>query len=128
MVFQLVVLALLNRWTRGHYLFATAAAIELTLVHNFVWHLNYTWRDRRDGSTLLRQFLRFNASNGMVSMLGNLAFMRFLVQGFRAPVLVANCVAVLVCSAINFCLGHNWAFAARIHAASNPAVECSPSG
>jgi putative flippase GtrA len=34
-------------------LYATAAAIELTLLHNFVWHLHYTWRDRRDGSALL---------------------------------------------------------------------------
>ena len=25
---------------------ATAAAVELTLLHNFVWHLHYTWRDR----------------------------------------------------------------------------------
>ena len=79
MAFQLAVLAVLNRWTKGHYLFATAAAIELTLVHNFVWHLNYTWRDRRDGSAFLLPFIRFNASNGLVSMLGNLALMRLLV-------------------------------------------------
>ena len=125
MLFQLAVLAVLNRWTSGHYLFATAAAIEFTLVHNFVWHLNYTWRDRRDGSALLIQFLRFNASSGLVSMLGNLALMRLLVQGLRAPVLLANCFAVLACSVVNFCIGHNWAFAARVYAASNAAVERS---
>ncbi len=123
MVFQLTMLAVFIRWTKGHYLFATAAAIELTLVHNFVWHLNFTWRDRRDGSALVCQFLRFNASNGLVSMLGNLALTRLLVQGFRVPVLIANGFSVLACSVINFCIGHNWAFATRIYPASNVPVK-----
>ncbi len=127
MGFQLAMLAVLTRFTRWNYLFAAAAAIELTLVHNFVWHLNYTWHDRRDGSMVLRQLLRFNASNGLISMLGNLALMRMLVQGFRAPVLVANLIAVVVCSFLNFCIGHNWAFAKRIYAGSTPSVEGPPS-
>ena len=36
---QLAALALFNRWTAGHYLYASALAIELTLLHNFIWHL-----------------------------------------------------------------------------------------
>ena len=46
MVVQLGALALINRLAPGHYMVATAAAIEITLLHNFVWHLHYTWRDR----------------------------------------------------------------------------------
>jgi hypothetical protein len=69
---QLAALALFNRWTAGHYLYASAAAIELTLLHNFMWHSHYTWRDRRDNDIRLRQFARFHLSNGLVSMLGNL--------------------------------------------------------
>jgi putative flippase GtrA len=68
---QLAALALFNRWTAGHYLYASAAAIELTLLHNFMWHSHYTWRDRRDNDIRLRQFARFHLSNGLVSMLGN---------------------------------------------------------
>ncbi len=116
MVLQLAALALINRWTAGHYLFATAAAIELTLVHNFVWHLHFTWRDRRGGSALLAQFVRFHLSNGLVSLLGNLALMRVLVHEARLPVLAANGIAILCCSIVNFCLGNNWAFAARTQA------------
>ena len=111
-VVQLAALALFNRWMAGRYLYATAAAIELTLMHNFVWHLRYTWRDRRRGSALLAQLLRFHLSNGLVSMLGNLALMRILVHEARMPVLAANSIAILVCSIVNFCLGNNWAFAA----------------
>ena len=113
MVVQLGALALLNRWMPGHYLWATAAAIELTLLHNFVWHLRYTWRDRRGESAILTQLVRFHLSNGLVSMLGNLALMRVLVHQAHLPVVVANGIAILCCSILNFCLGNNWAFAGR---------------
>ena len=113
MVVQLGVLAAINRLVPGHYLFATAVAIELALLHNFTWHLHYTWRDRRDGSPIAAQLARFHLSNGVVSMLGNLALMRILVQQARLPVLAANCIAILCCSLANFVLGNKWAFAAR---------------
>ena len=112
MAVQLGALALLNRCAAGHYLLASAAALELTLMHNFVWHLRYTWPDRRAPSALLGQLIRFHLSNGLVSMLGNLALMRLLVDEARIPVLASNCIAILCCSIVNFCLGNNWAFAA----------------
>jgi putative flippase GtrA len=116
MVVQLAALALLNRWTAGHYLIASAAAIEITLLHNFVWHLHYTWRDRRDRSALLAQLVRFHLSNGLVSMVGNLALMRILVQQAHLPLLVSNCIAILCCSVVNFCLGDRWSFAPNAQA------------
>lgn len=113
MVVQLAALALFNRVAPGHYLIATAAAIELALLHNFVWHVHFTWRDRRNQTTLVAQLLRFHLSNGLLSMLGNLALMRLLVQEAHLPVLVANTIAILCCSVLNFCLGDSWAFARR---------------
>jgi putative flippase GtrA len=112
-VVQLTALAGFNRLVAGHYLWATAAAIECALLHNFWWHLHYTWRDRRDRSAVLRQLLRFHLSNGLVSLLGNLALMRLLVAEAHIPLLLANGIAILFCSAANFCLGNSWAFAAR---------------
>lgn len=110
MVVQLGTLAVLERWAAGHYLCASAAALEITLLHNFVWHVHYTWKDRRDGSSLLAQMMRFHLSNGLVSMVGNLALMRILVDGAHMPLLAANCISILCCSIINFLLGDNWAF------------------
>jgi putative flippase GtrA len=110
MVVQLGALAAINHSVPGHYLVASAAAMELALVHNFAWHLCYTWRDRRDGSRT-GQFIRFQLSNGMVSLVGNLVLMKLLVGGARLPVLAANAIAILLCSIVNFSLGDNWAFA-----------------
>jgi putative flippase GtrA len=113
MVVQIGALNLIERCAPGHYLFATAAAIEITLLHNFIWHTRYTWRDRRDGSALSVQCIRFHLTNGLISMLGNLAIMRILVDEANTPVLAANMIAILCCSITNFCLGDRWAFASN---------------
>jgi len=120
---QLAALALLNRVAPGHYLLATAAAIEITLLHNFTWHLHYTWRDRRDRSSMPAKLLRFHLSNGAVSMVGNLALMRILVQQAHLPLLAANCIAILGCSVANFLLGNQWAFAETRHTPAGPRLE-----
>ncbi len=83
MVVQLSALAVLSRLVAGHYLYASAVAVELAVLHNFVWHVHFTWRDRCDRSVLLSQLVRFHLSNGLVSLLGNLALMRVLVHEAR---------------------------------------------
>ncbi len=113
MVVQLTSLAVLSRFIAGHYLYASAVAVELAVLHNFVWHVHFTWRDRRDPPVMVSQVIRFHLSNGLVSLLGNLALMRILVRETRLPLLISSCVAILCCSMINFCLGDSWAFAVK---------------
>jgi putative flippase GtrA len=109
---QLAALAWFNRCLDGHYLYASAAAVELALLHNFAWHLRYTWRDRRDSNaTAMRRFVRFHLSNGLVSMAGNVLVMWLLVNETRLPLLVSNAIAIFCCSMANFSLGHSWVFA-----------------
>ena len=112
MVVQLAALASFNRLLHGSYLIASAAALEVTLLHNFVWHTQCTWRDQRDGLSRGQQLLRFHLSNGLFSLAGNLALMRFLVHVMHLPVLLANAIAVLCCSAANFWSSDRWAFSA----------------
>jgi putative flippase GtrA len=111
MLVQLTTLAILNHLTPAHYLYSTAIAIEITLLHNFAWHLHYTWRDRRNNSTLLTQLVRFHLSNGLLSIVGNLALMQLFVRQMHLPVVASNGIAILCCSIINFYLGDSWAFA-----------------
>ncbi len=58
----------------------------------------------------MSRFLRFQMGNGVVSLVGNVALMRLLVQGVGAPVLLANLVAIVCCSVANFWVGEVWAF------------------
>jgi putative flippase GtrA len=110
---QIGSLAVLNRVAPGHYLVASAVALEITLIHNFLWHLHYTWRDRQEQATRFGQCVKFHLSNGMVSFAGNLVLMKVLVADARLPVLVSNGIAILSCSLVNFCLGETWAFRAN---------------
>lgn len=113
MAVQLGSVAVLNRAMAGRYLLATALAIEITLLHNFVWHARYTWRDRRGSGEFFERLVRFHLSNGAVSIAGNLALMPLLVGVVGMPVVAANGIAVLGCSVVNFCLGDGWVFAER---------------
>ncbi len=106
---QLGALALLNRWLVGHYLWASALALEATLLHNYAWHRRFTWRDR--GAAGLGALARFHLSSGLVSLVGNLGLMRVLAGEAHLPVLAANAIAIVCCSAVNFCLANGWAFA-----------------
>jgi putative flippase GtrA len=111
MLVQLALLAVFNHLAPGHYLMATAAAIEITLLHNFAWHVRYTWRDRRDSSALVARLMRFHLSNGLVSLIGIVLLMRALVGHAHLPVLAANLIAILSCSIVNFALSDLWTFA-----------------
>jgi putative flippase GtrA len=111
MALQLVSLALLHRLIPGHDLWTTAAALELTLLHNFTWHLHYTWRDR-PGSRL-RQCLRFHLSNGLLSLLGNVTIVATLLRTTHLHLVLANVIAIAACSLANFCVGNLWAFAQK---------------
>ena len=85
------------------YPLATALAVALAIVHNFVWHLRWTWGDRHsDGSTTALAFVRFAGTNGMVSIVGNVAIMLLLVDATGAHPLIANAIAIAVCGLINF--------------------------
>lgn len=109
------------------YLFATAFAVEAAVVHNFVWHEQFTWADRikYDGGKSdrirlgglqpawrrsLPRFLRFNLTTGAVSIVGNLALMKVMVGQGHMNYLLANGIAIALCSVANFLVSDEWVF------------------
>ena len=94
------------------YLAATAIAVEAAVVHNFVWHEQFTWADRVQISWRgsIRRFVRFNLTTGAVSILGNLALMRVMVGEGHMNYLVANAIAIALCSIANFLVSNGWVF------------------
>ncbi len=109
---QLAVLYALIYQLRLSYLAATFVAVECTIVHNFLWHERFTWADRRDRTALARsaRWLHFNLTNGAVSLFGNLLLMHLLVDQTHLPVLLANGIAILFCSLVNFFVGDQFVF------------------
>ena len=111
-VTQLTTLTVLNYAFRRHYLLTSTLAVEFTLLHNFIWHLHYTWPadSQRHTREALVQLLRFHLSNGLISLLGNLIFMRAFVHSLHTPVVLANALTIACCGLTNFLLAHHWVF------------------
>jgi putative flippase GtrA len=86
------------------FLVATACAVEIAVLHNFVWHERYTWKDRGGGSArgMLLRMLRFHIGNGLISIVGNLLLMKLLVGQLRWNYIVANIATIAICSVANF--------------------------
>jgi putative flippase GtrA len=124
---QFAALFLLKSVLGFDYLFATAFAVEAAVVHNFVWHEQFTWADRIKPDRIkldcfkphgiepawrqsLPRFLRFNLTAGAVSIIGNLALMKVMVGEGHMNYLVANAIAITLCSIANFLVSDEWVF------------------
>jgi putative flippase GtrA len=103
---------------KKYYLLWTMIAVETAILHNFVWHVKWTWTRRMSsqivGSRRIRQIVstlvRFNLSAGAVSIIGNLMLMRAFVGGMGLNFIVANLASIVTCSLINFILSDRFVF------------------
>ena len=109
---QFAALLLLKGVFLFNYLAATAIAVEAAVVHNFVWHEQFTWSDRVQSSwrRSIPRFVRFNLTIGALSTLGNLALMKVMVGSGRMNYLVANGFAIALCALANFLVSERWVF------------------
>jgi putative flippase GtrA len=106
---QALALALLLQVAGQHYLVATVLAVETAVLHNFLWHTRWTWADRRGSGTALT-FFRFNATNGAMSLIGNVVAMCFLVGVLNLNPQIANLAAIGACALVNYALADKVVF------------------
>lgn len=101
---QLIVLTLLKTGLGMNYLAATVIAVETAVFHNFVWHERWTWREQTRVNTggVLGRLLRFNLTNGLISIGGNLLLMWVFVSYLHLHYFLANMLAIGTCSILNF--------------------------
>jgi putative flippase GtrA len=102
-------------WVAGlgcGYLSSTVIAVEAAILHNFVWHENFTWRDREKSASAKvgSRLLRFHLSNGLISIAGNVLLMRMLVGGLGMGIVPANLASITVCCLTNFLASDRWVF------------------
>jgi len=109
---QLLMLTLLAK-AGVYYLVSTVLAVEAAVLHNFLWHEHYTWRDRthaEKSAGMLQRLLRFHLTNGLLSLTGNVLLMRLLAGALHFPLLAANIISIITCSLANFLMSHNLVF------------------
>jgi putative flippase GtrA len=111
-VVQLSMLAWLVGGCGMGYMPATVLAVETAVIHNFLWHEHWTWGDRAQSGRFARarRFLRFNLTNGGISILGNMVFMWLFMNILPVNYLAANILAIAVCAMINFVVSDRLVF------------------
>jgi putative flippase GtrA len=109
---QLATLITLTGWLGLNYLLGTALAVEAAVLHNFVWHERWTWAERARGGLggRLGRLLRFQLTNGLLSMVGNLLLMRLFSGELGMNYAFANALAIALCSLFNFFAGDRFVF------------------
>lgn len=96
---------------------ATLLAVEAAILHNFAWHERFTWKDVVKPGSVAQRLWRFHALNGLVSLLGNVAITSVLANAGVHPVL-ANGVAIALCSTVNFFAADRLVFMSSVVAVS----------
>jgi putative flippase GtrA len=106
---QLCVLWMLQRYTSISSVFAIIVAVEIAILHNFVWHEIWTWRGQ-PAADRGRRLARFHLANGVMSIVSNVVLTYFYKEIAGLPLLVANLAAILTAALLNFWVAQAWVF------------------
>jgi putative flippase GtrA len=103
-IVQLGALAVLMKWMDLHYLVATIVAAELAILCNFVWHEQWTWRDRPSATWGERgaRLARFHVLTGFTSIVGATVVTAALVESAGLSPVISNVIAIIALGLVNF--------------------------
>jgi putative flippase GtrA len=102
-VLNTAILYLLHQWLHVPLMAASAVAVEVAVVNNYLLHDRWTFATR---SPSLRRFAKFNAAS-----LGGLAvnvLVLWLLTRMGLHYLVANLIGIAAAFAVNCALSANW--------------------
>ena len=129
---QIAAVAWLTRvvgWADGP---ATAAAVALAVLHNFLWHECWTWRDRTAARRgVVPRFARFTMIVGTTSVVANVFLTTAYGAVFGVTAVTANTLAVASMAVVNFVLADRAVFARAalvlvLCASAQPASAAQP--
>lgn len=109
-VVQIAAIAVLTRHFGWSAFVATAAALELAALQNFLGHSRWTWGERPVTGIRgwLRRYGRYQLAK-TASLVGNLAITALLVD-VGLPPEIANTAAVLACAVPNYLASEHLVF------------------
>ena len=108
---QLATLVSLTEVLGLNYLVATPLAVETAILHNFVWHEHWTWRDRGPGSHgRWTRLAWFNLVTGALSISSNVVLTAAYVNTLGVHYAIANLMAIATCSLLTFVASDRFVF------------------
>ena len=109
---QLILFRLFLQYPRLPAAVAAALAVELVVLHNFLWNERLTFGERRSISAGQRavRLWRFHLGNGLASLAGNTLLTFCLVNQLHAPALPSAVAAIALCAPLNFLIADRWVY------------------
>ncbi len=89
-----------------YYLYASAIAVEASILGNFILHDVWTFKDRRSGH-ILERLIRFNGLM-MIGLALNLVILFALTEFLAINYLVSNLVGILIASVARYSMSVRW--------------------
>jgi dolichol-phosphate mannosyltransferase len=107
---------------------ATGLAVEAAVVHNFLWPQRFTWADRAmpagkeiRKAQVIARLLRFQLTNGAISLAGDPLLMRVLVGFAGISPWLASLLSITLCAWGNFLASDQWVFSSQGESVARPA-------
>ena len=111
-IVNLATFVLLVQFVDLHYMFAAVGAFCLAVTNNFLLNRHWTFEAGQGAAT--HQAPRFFAVS-VIALLINLVALKLLVSGFDTPKVLAQAVAVICATPLNFVGNKLWTFHGRGH-------------
>ena len=109
-VVNLAVYTLLLRGAGVHYLVAATCSFLVAVTNNYTWNRVWTFRDQR--GHLAYQGFRFLLVS-MLALAGNLLILRLLVEEADLGQVLAQAIAIVLVTPLNFVGNKLWSFGSR---------------
>ena len=93
---------------------STALAVEMAVLHNFVWHQRWTWGDR-PSEQCYRRLIRFHLTTGLLSIASNVIVTALLIEKAGMPYLAANLLSIAAASVLTYLLADHQVFIHESH-------------
>jgi dolichol-phosphate mannosyltransferase len=90
-----------------YYLISGIFAVELSILHNFLWHNFWTFKDRENN--FINSLIKYNLSC-LISLVINVLVLYVLTQYFGIYYLISNFIGIVCGFLTNFLLSNHWAW------------------
>lgn len=100
-----------TEWLGLPYQIASLAAIQIAIINNYTWNLRFTWRDReiKGMRRIMRKFGQFTLVSWVAGGVNWIALILLTELG-KMYYLIANLIAILIASLVNYFANDLWTF------------------
>ncbi len=104
------VLYILSEFVGLPYFISSLAAIELSIISNFIFNLQWTWSDRSSELPVWRKLIRYHLGVAGTAYLCNYLILVGLTEWLGIQYLISNLAGIGAGTIANYLISDRWTF------------------